>query len=81
MPLVILHIVYVVYFLLAGIGGFGLYAGAVRIAWRRLADFLTFGASEPAQMRSLLVSCVIVLVCTILVQFCFTMAATVVRLM
>jgi len=81
MQLVILRIVYVVYFLLAGIGGFALYAGAVRIAWRRLADFLMFGASEPAQTRSLLVSCLIVLACCMLVQFCFMMAAKVVRLM
>jgi hypothetical protein len=81
MLLHVLHIVYVVYFLLAGMGGIALYPNAVRIAWRRIAEFMMFGSVEPSQMRSLLVSCGIVLICCMQVQFCFMMAAAVVRLM
>jgi hypothetical protein len=58
-----------------------LYPGVVRVAWQRVGEYLMFGAREPQQMRSMLASCGIVLLCCMQVQFCFMMAAAVVRLL
>lgn len=73
----ILHAVYAVYFLLAGVAGLALYPGVLRICYGRLLDRLS-GLSGPNETRPLLVSCAAIVGCTVFVEVCFSRAAALV---
>ena len=74
----ILLVVYFLYFLLAGIAGLALYPFVARICFDRFQRYMV-SSYKPALMSDLLVSCFVILVCCIFVQFCFASAAALLR--
>ena len=70
--------VYFVYFMLAGVAGLALYPFVARICFDRFQRYMV-SSYKPAHTSDLLVSCVVILVCCIFVQFCFASAAALVR--
>jgi hypothetical protein len=71
----ILILVYLTYFLLAGVAGLVLYLLVARICYERLLQYLAMH-SGPGLMHELLMSAVVIVVCSALTQYCFLRAAS-----
>jgi len=69
---------YQAYYILAGIAGLALYPYLARISFDRFQT-LRMSAGERGRAGQVLVSSLLLVLCTVEVQFCFARAATLIR--
>ena len=74
-----LLVVYQAYYILAGIAGLALYPTVARICYERFQRFIASGWDGDCS-RDLLIAGLTILVCSAEVQFCFSRAATLIRM-
>jgi hypothetical protein len=75
----ILFNVYQAYYILAGIAGLALYPSVVRICNERLSHFMA-NPDKSAGIHDIAIGALVILACSAEVQFCFSRAATLIRM-
>lgn len=71
--------VYQAYYILAGIAGLALYPWVARACFQRFQEYIV-STDKASGLQGLFVSALIILACSIEVQFCFARAAALIRM-
>ena len=68
--------IYQAYYILAGVAGLALYFLIARLCYARLQEWFV----RPAGTRDLLIGALLIVACTVEIEFCFSRAALLIRL-